>query len=184
MTDQTAASLRSRRAPRAPFIQENLMNASLLAPLRGTRRRSLLAVSVLLLALAGCTASPTAASDPTAGTVQPSTDAEFSAARDAYDRELAQCFRDQGLSVQDPQPGVGITETSPEIQEAYPVCAAKIGDPPSDANLGIDPAQLEKLLQQATCLRQKGYEIKEPTAADPGFIPAEVTDEDFETCRI
>lgn len=110
------------------------------------------------------------------------TEAEFSAARDEYDRKLAQCFRDKGLDVKDPQPGEGITEYTDEIQEAYPACTAEIGDPPTNAGMKISPEDLEKLLERAKCLREKGYDIQEPTADDPGFIGAEVTTEDFEAC--
>jgi hypothetical protein len=149
-------------------------------------RATVLVVPALLFALTACTSggSPDTGSTPGGSTAgQPSTDAEFSAARDAYDLKLAECFRDQGLDVKDPQPGEGITESSPELQEAYPICAAEIGDPPSSAGVEISPEDQEKNLQQAKCLRAKGYDIQEPTSTDPGFIPAEVSEEDFEECR-
>jgi hypothetical protein len=114
---------------------------------------------------------------------QPATDAEFSAARDAYDRKLAQCFRDRGLDVKDPLPGGGIVEDTPEIRDAYPGCAEEIGDPPTNAGMTLTPEQLDELLERAKCLRDKGYDIQEPTTTDPGFIPAEVSDEDFEICE-
>ncbi|MFB2586695.1 hypothetical protein [Herbiconiux liukaitaii] len=158
---------------------------------RRTWRVTLLAAPALLLALTGCVAggSSDAASSPgsaegTGSAEQPMTEAEFSAARDAYDRKLAECLRDQGLDVKDPQPGEGITEDSPEIRAAYPACAAEIGDPPSSAGIEISPEDLDKLLEQAECLRKAGYDIQEPTTTDPGFIPAEVSEEDFETCRV
>jgi hypothetical protein len=147
---------------------------------------TLMATPALVLALTGCTGGGDAEPDTStggSGAGQPTSEAEFSAARDAYDRELAQCFRDQGLDVKDPKPGEGITESSPEIQEAYPACAAEIGDPPSASGLTITPDVLENLLERATCLREKGYDIQEPTTTDPGFIPAEVTAEDFDTCQ-
>jgi hypothetical protein len=149
---------------------------------------TLLATPAIVLALTGCTSGGPGAADSDSGTGgsttdQPSTDAEFSAARDDYDRKLAECLRGQGLDVKDPQPGAGITEDSPEIQEAYPACAAEIGDPPSSAGLTLSPEDLDRLLDRATCLRDLGYDIKEPTVNDPGFIPADVTDEDFDTCQ-
>jgi hypothetical protein len=146
---------------------------------------TLLAAPVLVLALAGCTpaASDGATSNPDGAAASAGSDAEMSSARDAYDRKLAECFRAQGLDVKDPLPGKGITEDSPEIQEAYPVCAAEIGDPPSNAGMKLSPEDLDKLLERATCLREMGYEIQEPTVDDPGFIPAEVSEEDFATCE-
>jgi hypothetical protein len=162
-------------------------------PLTASRPRkpwlaTLLVAPALLLALSGCASEgpSDSASTPDSGggaAAQPSTDAEFSAARDAYDRKLAECFRKQGLDVKDPLPGKGITEYSPEIEAAYPACAAEIGDPPSAEGVTLSNEDLEKLLDQAECLREKGYDIQEPTSTDPGFIPAEVSDEDFETCR-
>jgi hypothetical protein len=156
-------------------------------PTRRTRLASALALPVLLLALAACTSgteatgSPSSAGGTTAG--QPATDAEMSAARDDYDRRLAECFRGQGLDVQDPQPGQGITEDTPEIRDAYPGCVAEIGDPPSSEGRTFAPEDVARALEQARCLRELGYEIQEPTADDIGFVPAEVSDEDFETCR-
>ena len=149
--------------------------------------RTLLVAPVLMLALAGCTSGApdgaTTSPDGGAASAQPGSDAELSAARDAYDRKLAECFRAQGLDVKDPLPGQGITEDSPEIQEAYPACAAEIGDPPSNAGMKLSPEDLYALLERAKCLREMGYEIQEPAADDPGFIPAEVTEEDFDTCQ-
>jgi hypothetical protein len=159
------------------------------APLRARRPwlTIVLAGSALALALSGCTSAGTTdggSNSHGGASGQPSTEAEFSAARDAYDLKLAECFRDHGLDVKDPLPGKGITEDTPEIREAYPACAEEIGDPPTNAGMKISPEDLEKLLERAKCLREKGYEIQEPTADDPGFIGAEVTDEDFEACEV
>ena len=157
-----------------------------------TRRSRLLpwlAAPALILALAGCAPGGAgvdgqkSSGSSSAAAGAPSTEAEFSAARDAYDLKLAQCFREKGLDVKDPVAGQGITESSPEIQAAYPDCAAEIGDPPMQSEINIAPDDLEKLLDRATCLREMGYEIQEPTANDPGFIPSEVSAEDFDTCR-
>jgi len=156
---------------------------------RRPRLMSLLATPILLIALAGCSTAASydtdsgkgGAADSSAG--QPTTEAEFSAARDAYDLKLAQCFRDKGLDVKDPLPGVGITESSPEIQAAFPACSEEIGDPPTSENVKATPEDVAKALAQAECLRELGYEVQEPTLDDIGFIPAEVTAEDFEQCR-
>jgi hypothetical protein len=156
---------------------------------RRARLMRLLATPVLLIALAGCATSAPDATDPSQGggaggsTEQPTTEAEFAAARDAYDLKLAQCFRDKGLDVKDPLPGVGITENNPEIQAAFPECAEEIGDPPTSENVKATPEDVARALAQAECLRELGYEIQEPTLDDIGFIPAEVTAEDFDTCR-
>ena len=154
---------------------------------RRTRLAPAMVLPALLLALAACTSGP----DPTGpaatsgGTSagQPGTDAEVSTARDDYDRRLAECFRAHGLDVQDPQPGQGITEDSPELRDAYPGCVTEIGEPPSSEGRTFAAEDVARALDQARCLRELGYEIQEPTADDIGFVPAEVTEEDFETCR-
>ena len=71
------------------------------------------ATAAILVTLAGCaapaeTSGPTSASGGEGASVS---DAAFQAARDAYDLELAQCLRDKGLDVKDPQPGQGIQES-------------------------------------------------------------------------
>jgi hypothetical protein len=148
-----------------------------------------LAAPALVLALTGCTLGGSDAAAPGSGSStgtaadQPGTDAEFKTARDAYDRKLAECFRDQGLDVKDPLPGEGIAEDTPEVRDAYPTCAAEIGDPPSSAGVTLTAEELDKLLDRASCLRDLGYEIQEPTATNPGFVGGEVTEEDFETCH-
>jgi len=171
------------------------MNSTTRPPVKASSRArrawfaTFLAAPALVLALTGCTFGGLDAADPSAGgstdtaAEQPSTDAEFSAARDAYDRKLAECLRDQGLDVKDPLPGEGIAEDTPEIRDAYPTCAAEIGDPPSSAGMTLTPEELDQLLDRASCLRELGYEIQEPTATDPGFVGGEVTEEDFETCN-
>jgi hypothetical protein len=148
---------------------------------------TLLAAPALMLALAGCTTGSSGDTDPTptggGASSQSGSDTEMSATRDAYDRKLAECFRAQGLDVKDPLPGKGITEDGPEIQEAYPACAAEIGDPPSNAGQKLTPDELALLLERAKCLRELGNEVQEPTLDDPGFISAEVSEEDFEKCQ-
>lgn len=145
---------------------------------------TLMATPALVLALAGCSMGGTDAAGSGGGSAGSSaTDAEFTAARDAYDRKLAQCLRDQGLDVKDPLPGGGIVEDTPEIRAAYPACTDEIGDPPTNAGMTLTPDELDELLERAKCLRDKGYDIQEPTTTDPGFIPAEVSDEDFEICE-
>lgn len=142
---------------------------------------ALLAAPVLAIVLAGCTPSVSSPTPVDDGAGQGAV-ADSSAARDAYDLELAECLRAQGLDVKDPLPGKGIVEDTPEIREAFPACSAEIGDPPAGMTGPLTNEQLTGLLERAKCLREKGYEIEEPTADNPGFIPAEVSEADYDAC--
>jgi hypothetical protein len=140
------------------------------------------ATAAILLTLAGCAgpAEPAPSADSGGGTV--SSDAEFSAARDAYDLKLAQCLRGKGLDVKDPQPGQGIQESSPEIQEAASTCMREIGDPPVYESPMSDAELLETQLRWAECFRERGYETEDPKSGQVFVIPADTTDEDLATC--
>lgn len=152
---------------------------------RRTTLALLLGATTLLSALTACTApaanpAPSATSSTSSGL----TGDAYTAAYHEYELQLAQCFRDQGLDVADP-PADGFLDTSrPDLQAAFATCAAEIGDPPvQEVSQDERVEALEQNLERAECLREKGYDIVEPTLEDPGFVPAEVTDEDFEACR-
>jgi hypothetical protein len=161
---------------------------------RTVRLTGALSAVAAALALADCGST----ADPQSGAGSPSSsaagsgsssraqsDARFTKARDAYDLKLARCLRAAGADVKDPQPGKGITETGPEIQAAYPGCARKIGDPPTYKPSAAQKAEdLKAQRAQARCLRGRGYDIPDPTPDSPGFVPGEVSEADFETCRI
>lgn len=108
---------------------------------RSSRLLALFATPALLFALVACSPGGPgdAGADTSSATDAPTTQEEFEIARDDYDRNLAECFRDKGLDVKDPEPGEGITEDGPEIQEAFPECSAEVGDPPSGEAIEIRP---------------------------------------------
>lgn len=141
----------------------------------------LVATAAALLALSGCTGSsapaPTASGE--AGAVS---DADFSAARDAYDLKLAQCLRDRGLDVADPQPGQGITESSEEINAAAGECMAEIGDPPTSGTQMTEADYLKESAEWAECFRDLGYEADIPKPGDVFAAPEDATQQDIDTC--
>ncbi|WP_120338740.1 hypothetical protein [Cryobacterium soli] len=142
------------------------------------------ATAAILVILAGCaapaeTSSPTSASGGDGASVS---DAAFQAARDAYDLKLAQCLRDKGLDVKDPQPGQGIQESSPEINEAASTCMREIGDPPTAASSMSDAETLTLQLKWADCFRQAGFGVSEPTSGQAFVIPNDASDEVVAAC--
>jgi hypothetical protein len=145
----------------------------------------LAATAVILLTLAGCSApaDSTAAPGASGGSGgSAASDAEFSAARDAYDLKLAQCIRGKGLDVKDPQPGQGIQESSEEINAAASICMKEIGDPPVFESPMDDSEILATHLKWAACFRELGYEVEEPVSGQAFVSPADATDEDYATC--
>jgi len=137
----------------------------------------------LTLLLAGCTGgtsgggeSETSATNSTGG------NAGFSAARDAYDLKLAQCLRDAGFDVKDPQPGQGITETIEGLNEAAGVCMKEIGDPPTPGGKVDEAEMLKGMLEWADCFRERGIEVEEPQLGQAFVLPEEATEADVTAC--
>ena len=156
-----------------------------------SRRSAVLSLfaPTLILAAVACSSTPTTTPEPTPSTATSTSPGlkgdAFTAAYHEYDLKLAQCFRDQGLDIADPPADGYLDADGPEFQEAFPTCSARIGNPPVREITQSDRVEgLEKNLQQVSCLREKGYDLVEPTLEDPGFIPAEVTEEDFDACRV
>ena len=142
------------------------------------------ATAAILVILAGCaapaeTSSPTSASGGDGASVS---DAAFQAARDAYDLKLAQCLRDKGLDVKDPQPGQGIQESSPEINEAASTCMREIGDPPVPATTMSDAEVLSMYLKWADCFREVGFDVAEPVSGQAFVIPEDASAEVVAAC--
>jgi hypothetical protein len=157
----------------------------ILPPRLSRSAAGLAATATILLTLAGCSAPADSGNAPGAsgGTGGSSTsEAEFSAARDAYDLKLAQCLRDSGLDVKDPQPGQGIQESSEEINAAASACMKELGDPPVFESTENDADILATHLTWAACFRELGYEVEEPVNGQAFVSPADATDEDYATC--
>ena len=148
------------------------------------RRRAVLAALIAagLVSLPACGADETApASRATPGNQV--SERDFSSARDAYDLELAGCLRGKGLDVKDPKPGQGIQESSPEIVAAASKCMAELGDPPTVAvSKSGEAARRKVALEQAACLRGKGYDVKDPSPDQALIVPENATQEDVDAC--
>ncbi|WP_210491923.1 hypothetical protein [Patulibacter sp. SYSU D01012] len=108
---------------------------------------------------------------------------DFSSARDAYDLKVARCLRGKGFDVKDPQPGKGIQESSPEIDAAGSDCMHEIGDPPAVQLTKAQEAKRQQTaLEEAACLRAKGYDVQDPTADSALAVPPDAKDADVDAC--
>jgi hypothetical protein len=143
----------------------------------------LAASAALVFLLAGCAPSA-GGSDTTEGSggATPTDEASFSAARDAYDLKLAECLRGKGLDVKDPEPGMGIQESSEEINAAASICMQEIGDPPVYESPLSDTELHEVYLALAECYRDLGYEVVDPRIGEAFVIPETATDADMAAC--
>jgi hypothetical protein len=149
------------------------------------RRRAVLAALIAsgAISLTACGAGEDPAAPQSGGQPNQVSDSDFSSARDAYDLKLAGCLREKGFDVKDPAPGQGIQEASPEINAAASKCMAELGDPPSVAPSKEQEAeQREAQLKQTACLREKGYEVEDPSPNTPLSVPENVTQKDLDTC--
>lgn len=144
------------------------------------------ATAALLLTLAGCSTPASTGDAPVASTGTGGgaavSEAEFSAARDAYDLLLAECLRGKGLDVKDPQPGQGIQESSEEINAAASTCMSEIGDPPTAESPMSDVELLTMQLAWAQCFRDLGYGVTEPSIGQAFGIPDAATDDEIAAC--
>jgi hypothetical protein len=155
-----------------------------ISPTRLIRSATGLAASAaLVFLLAGC--APSAESGDAAGETggaKTADEAEFSAARDAYDLKLAECLRGKGFDVKDPEPGMGIQESSEEINAAASICMQEIGDPPVYESPLSDTELHEVYLALAECYRDLGYEVVDPRIGEAFVIPETATDADMAAC--
>jgi len=144
------------------------------------------ATAAILLTFAGCATAADTGGAPgassSAGGGAPVSDAEFGAARDAYDLLLAECLRGEGFDIKDPAPGQGIQETSDEINEAASTCMREIGDPPVSESAMSDVELLTAQLAWAQCFRELGYGVAEPSIGQAFVIPDTATDDEIAAC--
>jgi hypothetical protein len=145
--------------------------------------RSAAAGVLLLTALAACSASASgtdgvatlATAAPADSSAEPSASLDPEAARLAF----AECMRDQGIDMPDPEtaegPGGGGTFAfggeggdGGELQEALEACDEFLQQA-GNARGEIDPEQLDRLVEFAGCMREHGIDMPDPNA-DGGMI--------------
>lgn len=130
------------------------------------RTRTYGVAAVLLLALLnGC---GSAAEDDGGSTG----DEDLSAAeREDAMLDFAACMRDNGVPMDDPEPGGrgGLIVNGQEVDQetlraAEEECHHLIEDAlPEEGEMEIDPEQREAMLAQAQCMRERGWDMPDPT---------------------
>lgn len=128
---------------------------------------ALFAVPLMAVSLAGC--SPTA-SDETGQT------GGSSSAGDASDSmqwqlDYAACMREQGIDIEDPKPGGGLSTSTSQgtdaaaLEAASKTCTDKLGEPPAprpEEQQAADEQFLEMMTKAAECYREHGYDVPDP----------------------
>ena len=130
-----------------------------------TRALAVIAIT-LAAALSACGStgsSPSSASS--SSTKSPS--AGSNAASNDPNLVFAQCMRDKGFDV----PDTGLTpdqlnDHSTAFDSALNECMMKVSGMTGEDNIANDPAAREAMVKAAQCLREAGYDVKDPQAGE------------------
>lgn len=152
------------------------------SPHRSTAGRltSLIALPVLLLGLASCSAGSnpapeSAPSETAAGSFE------------SWQLQYAQCMRDAGIDYKDPTADGKTSAVAGDsaTDEASEACMEKIGPPPAGPG-GKEPGGSggKSFLEAAKCLRDEGFEIDDPKESNQITIPEGVSDPVLEKCGL
>ena len=144
-----------------------------------------LAVIALTLAAALSACGSTDSSASSSSTKSPS--AGSNAASNDPNLVFAQCMREKGFDV----PDTGLTpdqlnDTSDAFNNALNECMMKVSGMTGEDNVANDPAAREAMVKAAQCLREAGYDVKDPQAGE-GIsvkdIPEDVLNKCFPAVR-
>lgn len=125
-----------------------------------------LAVIAITLAAALSACGSTGSSSSSTSTKSPSA-AATNAASDDANLVFAQCMRDKGFDV----PDTGLTpdqakDHDPAFDAAINECMMKVSGMTGEDNVANDPAAREAMVKAAQCLREAGYDVKDPQAGE------------------
>ncbi|MGG7465392.1 hypothetical protein [Plantibacter sp. YIM 135347] len=133
------------------------------------RRRTAAVLALTLLALtlglAACSGggTPSAGGSPSSGSGSSGGSQSYEQEFDDWNLKIAKCLRDQGMDVADPEPGTQWTyPDAPGADEAVEACYAQVGAGPTPPNQPSKAERVEQGLKLAKCLRDKGYDVKDP----------------------
>ncbi|MER7001609.1 hypothetical protein ABT297_00945 [Dactylosporangium sp. NPDC000555] len=134
------------------------------------RLAAILAVPALLFALTGCGDGGAASGSSSAA---PAADS-----RQAWMLKYAQCLRDNGVDVKDPEPGPGDSVNMNAWEAPGAVldkCAAKVGNLPplsKEEKAKHDQETQKVLLKIVGCYRENGVNVPDPVPGEALNIPA------------
>jgi hypothetical protein len=152
------------------------------------KRQQALAVIALALVLAGCGSGTkdeqVASGNGAQATAGPSSAAP-SLSRDEKGVKFAQCLRENGVNVPDPEPGKGIQlkldpssgVSKEDVDKAMEAC--KQWDPQADGTNNSNPQAEENGRKFAECMRKNGVEkFPDPKPGQRGVLIDKATGED------
>ena len=127
--------------------------------------RALAVIAITLAAVLSACGS-NGSSPSSASTKSPSTAATNAASNDP-NLVFAQCMREKGFDV----PDTGLTpdnlkDTSDAFNNALNECMVKVSGMTGEDNVANDPAAREAMVKAAQCLREAGYDVKDPQAGE------------------
>ena len=127
--------------------------------------RALAVIAITLAAVLSACGS-NGSSPSSASTKSPSAAATNAASNDP-NLVFAQCMRDKGFDV----PDTGLTpdnlkDTSDAFNNALNECMVKVSGMTGEDNVANDPAAREATVKAAQCLREAGYDVKDPQAGE------------------
>ena len=125
-----------------------------------------LAVIAITLAAALSACGSTGSSSSSESTKSPSAAATNAASNDP-NLVFAQCMREKGFDV----PDTGLTpdqlnDHSTAFDSALNECMMKVSGMTGEDNVANDPAAREAMVKAAQCLREAGYDVKDPKAGE------------------
>ena len=129
-----------------------------------TRALAVIAIT-LAAALSACGSTGSSASSPSSSK-SPSAAATNAASNDP-NLVFAQCMREKGFDV----PDTGLTpenlkDTSDAFNNALNECMVKVSGMTGEDNVANDPAAREAMVKAAQCLREAGYDVRDPQAGE------------------
>ena len=131
-----------------------------------TQMRALAVVAVpLATVLSAC--GSTGSSTSSASSTKSQSGTATNAASNAPNLLFAQCMRDKGFDV----PDTGLTpdqlnDHSTAFDSALNECMMKVSGLTGEDNIANDPAARESMVKAAQCLREAGYDVKDPQAGE------------------
>ncbi len=139
-----------------------------------------LAVIALTLAAALSACGSTDSSASSSSTKSPS--AGSNAASNDPNLVFAQCMRDKGFDV----PDTGLTpdqakDHNPAFDAAINECMTKVSGMTGEDNVANDPAAREAMVKAAQCLREAGYDVKDPQAGE-GISVTDIPEDVLNKC--
>ena len=122
--------------------------------------RALAVIAITLAAALSACGSTGSSSSSASSTKSPSAAATNAASNDP-NLVFAQCMRDKGFDVPD-----NLKDTSDAFNNALNECMVKVSGMTGEDNVANDPVAREAMVKAAQCLREAGYDVKDPQAGE------------------